>query len=317
MHTEGLPLAELHLHLDGSLSPEFVLTQAEKDGIALPADTAQELLPFLTVGDSCRSLNDYLEKFDLPLSVLQTEDALEQSVYDLLGRLSKENLNYVEIRFAPQLHLQKGLSQQAVVEATLSGLKSALRDYPIDGKLILCCMRMADNLEANLETVEVAKHYIGRGVAALDLAGAEALFPTKNFEELFRQALRYDIPFTIHAGEADGPQSIRDALSFGAARIGHGVRCTEDPALVEELVKRQIPLEVCPISNAQTKACPELSHHPILKLLECGVCVTVNTDNRTVSNTTLKKEFDALRRELQMTDIQKEKLLQNAWAARF
>lgn len=317
MHTEGLPLAELHLHLDGSLSPEFVLTQAEKDGIALPADTAQELLPFLTVGDSCRSLNDYLEKFDLPLSVLQTEDALEQSVYDLLGRLSKENLNYVEIRFAPQLHLQKGLSQQAVVEATLSGLKSALRDYPIDGKLILCCMRMADNLEANLETMEVAKHYIGRGVAALDLAGAEALFPTKNFEELFRKALRYDIPFTIHAGEADGPQSIRDALSFGAARIGHGVRCTEDPALVEELVKRQIPLEVCPISNAQTKACPELSHHPILKLLECGVCVTVNTDNRTVSNTTLKKEFDALRRELQMTDIQKEKLLQNAWAARF
>ena len=175
MHTEGLPLADLHLHLDGSLSPEFVLTQAEKDGIALPADTVQELLPFLTVGDSCQSLNEYLEKFDLPLSVLQTEDALEQSVYDLMGRLSKENLNYAEIRFAPQLHLQKGLSQQAVVEATLSGLKSALRDYPIDGKLILCCMRMADNREANLETVEVAKHYIGQGVAALDLAGAEAL----------------------------------------------------------------------------------------------------------------------------------------------
>lgn len=317
MHTKGLHLADLHLHLDGSLSPEFVLKQAEKDGIALPAGNVQDLLPFLTVGDSCQSLNEYLEKFDLPLSVLQTEDAIEQSVYDLMGRLSKEELDYAEIRFAPQLHLKKGLSQQAVVEASLSGLQGALRDYPIDGKLILCCMRMADNRDANLETVETAKRCAAQGVAALDLAGAEALFPTKIFEELFHQASKYDIPFTIHAGEADGPQSIRDALRFGAARIGHGVRCIEDAALVEELIRRQIPLEVCPISNTQTKACSDLSHHPILKLLEAGVCVTVNTDNRTVSNTTLTKEFEALRNELLMTDSQKEKLLQNAWAARF
>ncbi len=312
MHT-----ADLHLHLDGSLSPEFVLRQADKDGIVLPAGNAQDLLPFLTVGDSCQSLNEYLEKFDLPLSVLQTEDAIEQSVYDLMGRLSKEKLDYAEIRFAPQLHLKKGLPQQAVVEAALSGLKSALRDYPIDGKLILCCMRMADNWDANLETVETAKHCINQGVAALDLAGAEALFPTKIFEEFFHLASKYDIPFTIHAGEADGPLSIRDALRFGAVRIGHGIRCIEDAALVEELVKRQIPLEVCPISNTQTKACPDLAHHPVLKLLEAGVRVTVNTDNRTVSNTNLEKEFDALHRELAMTDSQKETLLQNAWAARF
>lgn len=317
MHTEGLHLADLHLHLDGSLSPEFVLKQADQNGIPLPAENVQDLLPFLSVGDSCQSLNEYLEKFDLPLCVLQTEDAMEQSVYDLMGRLAKEKLAYAEIRFAPQLHLKKGLSQQAVTEAALSGLKSALRDYPIDGKLILCCMRMADNRDANLETVETARHYMNQGVAALDLAGAEALFPTKAFEEIFHQASKYDIPFTIHAGEADGPQSIRDALRFGAARIGHGVRCMEDAALMEELIKRQIPLEICPISNAQTKACPDLVHHPILKLLEVGVCVTVNTDNRTVSNTNLTKEFDALRRELAMKDSQEEKLLQNAWAARF
>ena len=310
-------MVDLHLHLDGSLSAEFVLEQAEKDGIVLPAGNVQDLMPFLTVGDSCESLNEYLEKFDLPLSVLQTEAALEKSVYDLMKRLSGEGLEYAEIRYAPQLHLQRGLAQEAVVEATISGLNSAIRDYNINGKLILCCMRMANNQAANMQTVEVAKDYLGQGVAAIDLAGAEALFPTGNFEELFRRASMYDIPFTIHAGEADGPGSIRDALRFGASRIGHGVRCIEDPDLLEELIKRQIPLEVCPISNAQTKACPDIAHHPILKLLDYGVCVTVNTDNRTVSNTNLNKEFDALRRELQMTDLQKNKLITNAYAARF
>ncbi len=315
-------MIDLHLHLDGSLSPEFVLKQAAKDGIILPIDitsdnAVSDLIPHLTVGDSCDSLNTYLEKFDLPLTVLQTEDALEQSVYDLMRRLSTENVEYAEIRFAPQLHLQKGLSQEEVVEAALSGLRNSLRDFPIDGKLILCCMRTADNQEANLQTLETARFFSNQGVAALDLAGAEALFPTKNFEELFKKASHYDIPFTIHAGEADGPESIRDALRFGAARIGHGVRCMEDVALIEELIKRQIPLEVCPISNTQTKACTDLAHHPILKLLEYGVCVTVNTDNRTVSDTNLEKEFAALHRELQMTDSQKEKLLANSRAARF
>lgn len=310
-------MVDLHLHLDGSLSAEFVLAQAEKDGIVLPAENEQGLMSYLTVGDSCESLNEYLEKFDLPLSVLQTEDALEKSVYDLMKRLSGEGLEYAEIRYAPQLHMQRGLAQEAVVEATISGLKGAIRDFKIDGKLILCCMRMADNQVANMQTVEVAKRYLRQGVAALDLAGAEALFPTKNFESLFAQASKYDIPFTIHAGEADGPESIRDAIRFGASRIGHGVRCIEDSALVEELIKRQIPLEVCPISNAQTKACPDLAHHPILKLLDYGVCVTVNTDNRTVSNTNLNKEIEALRKELQMTDTQKEKLIANAWYSKF
>ena len=310
-------MVDLHLHLDGSLSAEFVLEQAEKDGIVLPATSVDGLMPYLTVGDSCESLNEYLEKFDLPLSVLQTEDALEKSVYDLMKRLSAEGVEYAEIRYAPQLHMQRGLVQEAVVEATLSGLNSAIRDYNIKGKLILCCMRMADNQATNMQTVEVSKHYLGKGVAAIDLAGAEALFPTKNFEELFRRASMYDIPFTIHAGEADGPESIRDALKFGATRIGHGVRCIEDAALVDELIKRQIPLEVCPISNTQTKACPDLSHHPILTLLDYGVCVTVNTDNRTVSNTNLNKEFEALHRELHMTDAQKQKMIANAYAARF
>lgn len=310
-------MTELHLHLDGSLSPEFILRQAGKDGIALPADNVQELLPHLTVGDSCSSLNEYLEKFELPLSVLQTEDAMEAGVYDLMRRLFEEGLTYAEIRFAPQLHTKRGLSQAAVTEAALSGLKKSRRDFPINGKLILCCMRMADNQAANETTVTVAAHYLTSGVAALDLAGAEAVFPTKNFESLFRRASKMDIPFTIHAGEAAGPESIRDALRFGAARIGHGVRCVEDPALMEELVRKQIPLEVCPVSNIQTKAFSDISLHPALKLLDYGIPVTINTDNRTVSGTTLKKEFETLRSSLHMTDTQEKLLLENAEKSRF
>ena len=310
-------MTELHLHLDGSLSSEFILKQADKDGIALPADTVQDLQPYLTAGDSCSSLNEYLEKFDLPLSVLQTEDAMEQSVYDLMNRLSKEGLTYAEIRFAPQLHTERGLCQDAVTEAALSGLSMARRDFPIDGKLILCCMRMADNQAANELTVDVAARHLTSGVAALDLAGAEAVFPTKDFEAIFRKASQKDIPFTIHAGEAAGPESIRDALRFGAMRIGHGVRCVEDPALIEDLALKQVPLEVCPISNIQTTAFSDMELHPVLKLLDYGICVTINTDNRTVSGTTLKKEFETLRSRLHMTDIQEARLLENARKSRF
>ena len=305
-------MTDLHLHLDGSLSPEFILKQAQKDGVLLPADTLPSLEPYLTVGGSCGSLNEYLEKFDLPLSVLQTEDALEQGVYDLMANLAKEGLHSAEIRFAPQLHLSRGLSQEDVVQAAISGLKSACRDFAVDGSLILCCMRMADNHIANETTLAVAARHLSSGVAGLDLAGAEGLFPTRCFESLFRKASISDIPFTIHAGEAAGPESIRDALRFGAVRIGHGIRCMEDPSLLDELVKRQIPLEVCPTSNAQTKACDSLEKHPVLKLLDCGIRVTVNTDNRTVSNTNLKKEFELLRSCLHMTDAQETSLVENA-----
>lgn len=305
-------MTDLHLHLDGSLSPEFILRQAQKDGVFLPAESVSSLKPYLTAEDSCNSLNEYLEKFDLPLSVLQTEDALEQGVYDLMASLAKEGLHCAEIRFAPQLHLTRGLSQEEVTLAALSGLKSACRDFPIDGSLILCCMRMADNQHANETTLDAAARYLSSGVAGLDLAGAEALYPTRCFESLFRKASRKDVPFTIHAGEAAGPESIWDALRFGAMRIGHGIRCMEDPSLLEELAKRQIPLEVCPTSNVQTKACGSPDDHPVLKLLDYGIRVTVNTDNRTVSNTNLKKEFDFLRSCLHMTDAQETQLLENA-----
>lgn len=307
---------DLHLHLDGSVSPEFMLQQAQKQEISLPASCEKELIPFLTVSENCTSLNEYLEKFDLPLSVLQTEDALEHCVYDLLLRLSKLGLSGAEIRFAPQLHQRKGLPMEAVIEAAISGLNRGIRDFSMKSGLILCCMRtdvtQQENVKKNLKTVELAKHYLQNGVIALDLAGAEALYSTDLFDTVFTTSRNLDIPFTIHAGEAAGPFSIKKAIEFGACRIGHGVHCIEDPSCVELLIKKQIPLEICPTSNLQTKAVLDIANHPVLSLLDAGVCVTINTDNMTVSNTTLEKEYNLLSKKLAMTLLQKDKLIQNA-----
>lgn len=303
---------DLHLHLDGSLTPAYVIRQAEKQGIALPTQDEAELLKYMCVPEDCRDLNEYLEKFALPCSVLQTEDALTEAVADLCRRLEEQGLSYAEIRFAPQLHLQKGLTQRQVVEAAVKGLVS---DDAFTAKLILCCMRMGDNEEQNMETVEMAAQYLGKGVVAADLAGAEGLFATASFERVFEKAAEYQVPFTIHAGEAAGADSIRAALKFGAKRIGHGVRCLEDESLVSYLCEHEIPLEVCPTSNFQTRVVE--GHYPLKEMVEKGLCVTLNTDNMTVSGTTLENEFRIARDVLGLTEAELAKLKENASKARF
>lgn len=310
-------MIDLHLHFDGSLLPRTVLELAQEQGILLPAKEPDELKLFLTAPENCESLNEYLEKFDLPLKVLQTREAVRKAMYILVSSLKEQGMLYAEIRFAPQLHTKKGLTQERVVQAALLGMQEALAGSFFRCKLILCCMRGADNREENLLTVRTAAAFLGRGVAALDLAGAEALYPTEEFAEVFSLARELGVPFTIHAGEADGPESIEAALSFGASRIGHGVRVTEKPELLERLREQRIPLEMCPSSNVQTKAVPSLSQHPVLKFLRQGLCVTVNTDNMTVSDTTIEKEFGLLSRKLGMTAEERKKLLLNAADAAF
>ena len=310
-------MIDLHLHFDGSLLPRTVLELAQEQGILLPAKEPDELKLFLTAPENCESLNEYLEKFDLPLKVLQTREAVRKAMYILVSSLKEQGMLYAEIRFAPQLHTKKGLTQERVVQAALLGMQEALAGSFFRCKLILCCMRGADNREENLVTVRTAAAFLGGGVAALDLAGAEALYPTEKFAELFSLARELGVPFTIHAGEADGPESIEAALSFGASRIGHGVRVTEKPELLERLREQRIPLEMCPSSNVQTKAVPSLSQHPVLEFLRQGLCVTVNTDNMTVSDTTIEKEFGLLSRELGMTAEEQKKLLLNAADAAF
>jgi len=193
-----------------------------------------------------------------------------------------------------------------------------MKMYPqIRVGLILCCMRGADNEELNMQTVETAKKYLGDVVCAVDIAGAEGLFPTENFAPVFAKAREYGVPMTLHAGEAAGPDSMKTALSFGTKRIGHGVAAINDPELIKRLIDENVTLEVCVTSNYHTKVVPAIRMHPIHKLLEAGVHVTVNSDNRTCSRTTLQKEKEVLKEEFGFTDEEIEKMQEYAWEARF
>lgn len=311
-------LMELHLHLDGSLRPETVWELAKEQGVELPAGTLEEVRQQMKVPEDCQTLEEYLKRFDLPLLVLQEENALERVTFELTEDLAKAGLDYAEIRFAPQLSLQKGLTQDQVVQAAIRGAERGMKAYPgIRVGLILCCMRGDQNEALNLETVEMVKKYLGRVVCAVDIAGAEGLFDTRLFKPVFDKVNEYGLPMTIHAGEAAGPDSIRTALSYGTRRIGHGVAAAQDEALIKELVRDGITLEVCVTSNFHTKVMNRLEDHPIRKLFDAGVRVTINSDNMTASDTNLAKEIRVLKNVLGFTEEEIETMEQYGWEARF
>ena len=298
----------LHLHLDGSLRPETVREWLKEDGEEYSLEEVQSKL---MVNKDCKDLNEYLEKFDIPSKVLQTAERIERATYELYEDLSKQNVIYAEVRFAPSKHLEKGLSYKQVVQAAINGMERAKKDFNIDGNLILCCMRGDNNVQENLETVVAAKKFLNRGVAAIDLAGAEALFSTEKFEDIFRLANQNGIPLTIHAGEADGPASVSIAIQY-ANRIGHGIRSIESEYVINELRKRGVTLEVCPTSNEQTQAVS--GKHPLEELYRRGIKTTISTDNDTVSNIDIEEEY---RKVLENTNLTYNDLVQmNINAAR-
>jgi len=315
-------MIDLHVHLDGSLSFDIVRKLAALQNMKQYTD--KELIPKMVAPKDCQNLNDYLTKFDYPLELLQTKEALELCTYELLKLQQSQGLEYSEIRFAPQLHLQNGLTQEEVVEAVLKGRQKfqyklastngqsvSESGVTMQSGIILCCMRGADDKQ-NYKTVEVASEYKEKGITLLDLAGAEALFPTKNYKELFRYAESLKIPYTIHAGEADGPESIWYALEFGARRIGHGVRCTQDKELMKRLMRDQIPLELCPTSNLNTKIFEKIKDYPIPELLDAGIKITINTDNMTVSDTTLARELKLVQETFRLSEEEMAGLQKNA-----
>ena len=305
-------LIDLHLHLDGSLSLATVRTLAAMQHKNVPVED-RELLQRLQVGPNCRDLNEYLEKFSFPCSLMQTPEAITLTVANLCGELMEQGLLYAEIRFAPQLHTLGGLTQEQVVQAAVDGLKV----HPFRANLILCCMRGNTNQRENLETVEIAPRFLGKGVCAVDLAGAEALFTTDTFRDLFRVVKEKHIPCTIHAGEACGPESVWNALEFGAQRLGHGVRSLEDPALIRRLAEQGVTLELCPTSNLNTCIFEKMEDYPLVRLMEAGVAVTVNTDNMTVSGVTLESEMKKLADTFHLTDEHFKTLARNAAQASF
>lgn len=285
---EKLPKVELHIHLDGSIRPSTAAYLLNK--------SIEDVSNNMIASDKCEDLNEYLTKFDYPEKILQTKENLERVAYELALDLKKDNVIYAEIRFAPLKHIKEGLTLDSVVDSVLDGLSKV----NIKTNLILCMMRN-DTYSDNLKVIELASKYLNKGVGGIDLAGAEALYKTSSFKELFVMAKKYNIPFTIHSGEADGYDSILAAINFGVTRIGHGIRAIEYDDLINLIIDNNILLEVCPTSNVQTNAVDKYTDHPIKKLIDKGVNVSINTDNRTVSNISLNLEYKKLQESFGFT----------------
>lgn len=287
----ALPKTDLHVHLDGSLRLETILDLAEKQGIELPAHDVSGLREAIGCGSNFGSLVDYLRGFDITLRVMQTEDALERIAFELAEDAHRENVRYMEVRYAPMLHTRRGLKLTKVVEAVLDGLRRARETYAIKSNVIICGIRNISP-ESSYEMAELAVAYKGRGVVGFDLAGAEEDFPAKHHRRAFQLVRDNNINCTIHAGEAYGPESIAQAIHVcGAHRIGHGCRLRENGDLLHYVNDHRIPLECCPSSNVQTGAVRTLESHPLKLYFDLGLRVTVNTDNRLITDTSVSKEL--------------------------
>jgi adenosine deaminase len=285
-----LPKAELHCHMDGSVRPETLLDLAREYRIPMPKETAEELAEVMKADDA-KNLEDYLRLFDVTVSVMQTADALERIAYELAEDAAEDGIRYIEVRNAPILNVVQGLTLVEAVEAPLRGLRRAENDFGITGRFIIVALRQFP-AEHSLEMARLAVEFKNDGVVAFDLAGGEKGNPASLHSDAFRYAREHNLAVTVHAGEGDGPESIRQAVHIcGANRIGHGTRLIEDPDLTQYVNDRRIALEVCLTSNVQTRVADSYATHPFREYFDRGLNVTLNTDNRLMSATTLTDEY--------------------------
>jgi len=287
------PKAELHCHLDGSLRLKTMLDLAAQQGkrSLLPSDSIDGLQSALLAIDDSETLEAFLSWFRFTIPLMQSAEALTRVAYELAEDNARENVQYLEVRYGPILHTEEDLSLEAVNDAVLDGLRAAERDFGIQTSLIICGLR--DRFESiSLRQAELAVAYRNKGVVAFDLAGGEAGNPSKHHLSAFYYARNNLLNLTCHAGESWGPESIKQALFYcGAHRIGHGITLYHDPDLMQYVIDHQIPLEICPTSNVQTHVVTDYAAHPIKKYIKAGVPVTVNTDNRLFSRTTVTDEL--------------------------
>lgn len=285
-----LPKAELHVHLDGSLRPETMLELAAEYGKPMPESDPERLREYMHVKDA-RNLVEYLARFDVTLSVMQTADSLERIAYELAADLAAENVRYAEVRYSPILNTREGLPLTEAVDAPLRGLRRAEEEFGIRTALIICGIRNMDpSTSRDLADLTVA--YKGRGVVAFDLAGAEYNYPAKKHKDAFFTVINKNMAATIHAGEAYGAESIHQALHYCKAnRIGHGTRLYEDADLMQYIKDFRIPIEICLTSNIQTRAAPSFEEHPLRRYYDADLVLSLNTDNRLMSATTVTEEF--------------------------
>jgi adenosine deaminase len=285
-----LPKTDLHCHLDGSLRLDTLVELGRAQRVALPTFDRAALRSQLVAGEGVTSLEDYLRAFDITLSVLQTEEALERVAFELAEDAWREHVRYLEIRYSPLLHTRAGLRPAQVVEAVLRGLRAAKRTLGIRYGLILCAIRSLGP-ESSLRIAELCVAFKNRGVVGFDLAGAESGNPAKLHRQAFQLVIDNNINCTAHAGESFGPDSVHQALhKCGAHRIGHGTRLVESGDLLNYVNDHRIPLEVCPTSNIQTRAATWATH-PVDFYVDYGLRVTINTDNRLMSDTTVSREL--------------------------
>ena len=285
-----LPKAELHCHLDGSVRPSTLLELGRELGVVMPAQTPDALAHHMWVQDA-RHLEDYLTRFDVTLSVMQNAAALERVTYELLEDAHAEGVRYIEIRYAPVLNTRGGLTLEEAVEAPKRALDLAAEKLGIRGGLIVCALRHLDPTVSNA-LARLAVAYAGKGVVGFDLAGGEAGHSATMHADAFAYAREHGLWCTCHAGEGAGADSVREAVHIcGVQRIGHATRLVEDPRLMDEVGERGIAIEACLTSNVQTRAAVDYASHPVRSYIEHGLKVTLNTDNRLMSRTTLTDEY--------------------------
>lgn len=284
-----LPKIELHCHLDGSISPETFKKIAYLSDYPLP-ESNQALLGMLHAPKYCSNLQEYLTRFDAVIDCLQTIEALKLAAYDLVQQAAIENVIYIEVRFAPMFSTKKGLSCDEVVAAVLEGLKKGNKDFGVESTIILCTMRGQDE-NSNKMVIKTAETFKNSGVGGIDLAGNEAAYPPEEFSGIFKIIKNNDLPITIHAGECGNADNISASILLGATRIGHGIAMKDDPSALQTCLKNNIVVEMCPTCNLQTKAAENWENYPFMHFLDSGINVCINTDNRTVSNTTLTDEY--------------------------
>ncbi len=290
---ESLSKVDLHCHLDGCVRVE-TLYELLRENKLIDEMSIEDFSNLASIKNECNSLIEYLERFKYPGQVMQTSENLERITYELMEDMSKENIIYGEIRFAPFLHMEKGLSFDEVMEAVINGLYRGEEEFNIKANLILIAMRHED-VSKSIELVKLGEKYLNKGVVGFDIAGNEADFPPELHKDAFKLAKEVGYKITIHAGETGSVKNIWTAIDeLGADRIGHGIAAIKDKELINELSKRNIALEMCPISNIQTKSVDKIENYPLGDFLKENIRVTVNTDNRTVSNTNMSKEFQYL-----------------------
>ena len=292
-----MPKPELHLHLDGSLDPELALELARTRGVDAPRDWSG-MRAALVAPERCADQADLLRAFDLPIALLQDAEALERAADRLVREKAAERVAYMELRWGPHLHTAKGLTQRQVIAAVATGASNAAAACGVDVRLIVTALR-SHGVEENRALAAAAVAAQDLGVVAFDLAGREAEVPDPlMFASAFDTARDGGLAITLHAGEWGGAAQVRRALAVDPARIAHGAVAAEDPALCEELIARNVVLDLCPTSNVQAAIVPGYGDFPVLALHRRGVRITLNTDDRVVSDLTLSEEYGRVRRRL-------------------